>query len=67
VRRRVAAASDAGNPKEVSLSDPFEMRLGRRAKLENWKRRLSCDEVSRVYALTEDVTSLYYADKDWEQ
>lgn len=66
VRRDILNASSAENPKEVSKKKAYAVRLDSRANLDNWKRRLSPDEIKRIRRATEEVAGLYYPDMDWE-
>jgi hypothetical protein len=65
-REVVAASSSGANPSESSIENPYATRINSRANLENWKRRLSQDEVLRIRHVTEDVAGRYYANEEWE-
>ena len=41
------------------------MQLDSRANLDNWKRRLSPNEIGRIRKLTEDVARFYYPEESW--
>lgn len=58
--RAVARSSREGNPTELPARDPHAVRLNSRANLENWKHRLSGEEIDRVLEATQDVASLFY-------
>ncbi len=62
IRERIVNASSAENPSELSRSKVHSVKLDSRANLDNWKKRLSEDEISRIRSMTEDVASLYYPD-----
>jgi hypothetical protein len=62
----VRAASSQENPKETNPESPHETRIDSRANLENWKRRLTRDELGRIRHLTETTADLYYSRLDWE-
>jgi hypothetical protein len=62
----VRAASSQENPKETNPENPHETRIDSRANLENWRRRLSSDELGRIRRLTETTADLYYSRLDWE-
>jgi hypothetical protein len=61
----VAASSSRGNPKETRVESPHETRIDSRANLENWKQRLSDEEISRIRRVTEETVGLYYSDPEW--
>jgi hypothetical protein len=60
-RQNIEAFTNSRNPTEVSLSNPFDVRLDSRANLDNWKRRLEPDEVQRIESATHDARARYYA------
>jgi Sulfotransferase domain len=60
--RTVVRSSMEENPTEVSLRDPHAVRLNSRANLENWKHRLSPEEIERVLEATHDIASCFYED-----
>jgi hypothetical protein len=66
VQKAIQQASSAENPKEVSQKKIFSTHLDSRANLENWKRRLTPQEVGRVRQMTEPVAALYYPDFTWD-
>ena len=65
VQKKIAAASSAQNPKEVPQKKVHAVRLDSLANLDNWKKRLSPDEIRRVRSATEEVAQLYYPEVDW--
>jgi Sulfotransferase family len=62
----VRASSSGDNPKETQVEHPHETRIDSRATIENWKQRLSAEEISRIKRLTEETASLYYPSIEWE-
>jgi hypothetical protein len=60
-RENIEAFTNSRNPTEVSLSNPFDVRLDSRANLDNWKQRLEADEVRRIESATRDCRARYYA------
>ena len=66
VQETIRNSSSSENPAELSSRKTHSVKLDSRANLENWKKRLSADEIARVRALTEDVASLFYADVKWD-
>jgi glycosyltransferase involved in cell wall biosynthesis len=65
VKHGILKATSSKNPQEVSLESIYSTNLDSAANLENWKQRLTPEEIARIRALTEDVAQLYYGDKDW--
>jgi hypothetical protein len=61
----VAASSGGENPREAPIDLPHETRIDSRANLENWKARLSAEEIGRVRRITGETANLYYRDSDW--
>ena len=61
----VRASSSRGNPKETDVATPHETRIDSRANLENWKQRLTKEEISRVRRITEETASLFYPTLEW--
>jgi hypothetical protein len=60
--RTVIRSSTGTNPTELTARDPHAVRLNSRANLQNWKHRLSREEVERVLEATHDIVSLFYSD-----
>jgi glycosyltransferase involved in cell wall biosynthesis len=65
-RRGILKATSAKNPQEVSLDSIYSTNLDSAANLENWKQRLSPEEIARIRDLTQDVARIYYGDQDWD-
>ena len=66
VQEMIRASSSSENPVELSRQRIHAVKLDSRANLDNWKKRLSADEIARIRDLTEDVAQLYYADVKWD-
>ena len=65
-RKGILKATSAKNPQEVSLDSIYSTNLDSAANLENWKQRLSPEEIARIRDLTQDVARIYYGDQDWD-
>ena len=63
--RAVVLSSSPANPAELSPDKVHSVRLDSRSNLENWKRRLTADEIARVRRITGEVARLYYPEEDW--
>ena len=58
-------SSSSENPAELSRKKVHSVKLDSRANLDNWKKRLTAEEISRIRALTEDVAAIFYPDIHW--
>ncbi len=58
-------SSSSENPTELSKKKVHSVKLDSRANMDNWKKRLSTDEITRIRKITEDVSHLFYSDKEW--
>jgi hypothetical protein len=65
VAKIVEASSSSENPPETQIEKPHETRIDSRANLENWKHRLSEDEIRRIRLVTEETAALYYSGLAW--
>jgi hypothetical protein len=61
----VAASSSSRNPTETTVDRPYSIAIDSKANLENWRGRLSVDEIARIRELTEETAALYYPNKTW--
>lgn len=67
-RSSTSGSHDAGHSWSLSVRGASKTGfrpLDSRAHAVEWKASLAGDEISRIYARTEDVASLYYDDADW--
>ncbi len=62
----IRAYSADENPKELKPGSAHSVRLDSRANLENWKHRLSREEIHRIRAVTEEVAASYYNEDSWQ-
>lgn len=60
VQEAIRTASSSENPAELSSRKVHSVKLDSRASLENWKKRLTAEEISRIRSMTEDTAQLYY-------
>jgi Sulfotransferase family len=65
VERTIQNSSSSDNPAELAREGVHRVNLDSRANLENWKRRLSADEIARVRRATEEVAHHYYPEMNW--
>jgi LPS sulfotransferase NodH len=65
VQEMIRTSSSSENPAELSRKKVHSVKLDSRANLDNWKKRLTAEEISRIRSITEDVAALYYPDIHW--
>lgn len=65
VEDAIKKSSGSENPKELSKTRVHAVRLDSRANLENWKRRLTADEIQRIQELTGDAVVTFYPEAEW--
>ena len=65
VKSGILRATSSDNPQEISLDSIYATKLDSVANLENWKQRLTPDEIARIRTLTEAEARRYYRDTDW--
>ena len=65
VEQTILNSSSSENPTEVSRNKVHAVKLDSRANLDNWKRRLTSDEIARIRRVTEEVAHLYYPEVNW--
>jgi hypothetical protein len=65
VAKAVEASSSSENPAETSVEQPHETQIDSRANLQNWRHRLSEDEIARIRQVTEETAALYYPELAW--
>ncbi len=65
VRSAILNSSSSENPAELSKKNIYSVKLDSRANMDNWKKRLTSDEITRIRKLTEDVSHLFYSDNEW--
>ncbi len=65
VERMILSASSSENPAELSKQKVHDVKLDSRANLDNWKKRLSKDEITRIRKMTGKTAQLFYSDEEW--
>jgi len=65
VRDTILNSSSSENPTELSKKKVHSVKLDSRANMNNWKKRLTPEEITRIRNLTEDVSHLFYSDTEW--
>lgn len=65
VEKTILNSSSSENPRETSRKNIYDTKLDSRASVDNWKKRLTVEEIERVRKMTEEVSTLYYSDAEW--
>lgn len=65
-QRAIQASSSSENPKELAASAVHAFQLDSRANLDNWKRRLSAEDIQRIRQITSQAAAFYYPDASWD-
>jgi glutaredoxin-related protein len=65
VEKTILNASSSENPTELSKKKVHAVKLDSRANLDNWKKRLSKDEITRIREMTGRTAKLFYSDEEW--
>jgi hypothetical protein len=65
VEKTILNSSSSENPRELSRKKVHAFKLDSRASVDNWKKRLTPEEIERVRKMTEEVSTLYYSDAEW--
>lgn len=65
VEKTILNSSGSENPVELSRKKVHSVKLDSRANMDNWKKRLTPEEISRIRTITGEVSSFYYSDAEW--
>jgi hypothetical protein len=65
VEETISASSSSDNPVEPSRKNIYAVKLDSRSNIDNWKKRLTPEEIDYIRKKTEEVSSLYYSDAEW--
>jgi hypothetical protein len=65
IEQAVLSASSSENPVELSRNKVHAVKLDSRANLDNWKKRLGADEITRIRKITGKTAKLFYSDEEW--
>ena len=65
VEKIILNSSSSENPRELSRKKVHAIKLDSRASVDNWKKRLTAEEIERIRKMTQEVSSLYYSDAEW--
>ena len=65
VVKTILSSSSSENPGESSRKKVHAIKLDSRTNVDNWKKRLTTEEIERIRMVTADVSALYYSDAEW--
>jgi hypothetical protein len=65
VEKFILNSSSSENPKELSRKKVHEFKLDSRANIDNWKQRMTAEEINRVREITKGSAPLYHYDAEW--
>jgi hypothetical protein len=65
VEDTILNSSSSENPAELSKKKTHSVKLDSRANLDNWKKRLSAEDINRIHKMTDKVSDLFYNDAEW--
>jgi len=65
VEQTILNSSSSENPNELSKKKVHSVKLDSHANVDNWKKRLSVDEITRIRDLTEEVAAQFYEEEEW--
>lgn len=62
---KILNSSSSDNPTELSRRKTHSVKMDSRASVDNWRSKLSPDEINRIREITEDSAQLFYPDINW--
>ncbi|MCC6298410.1 MAG: sulfotransferase [Anaerolineales bacterium] len=62
VEKMILNSSSSENPTELRRGKTHSIKLDSRANLENWKKKLTDEEIARIREITDDTIQLFYPD-----
>jgi hypothetical protein len=65
VQKIILNSSSSENPAELPRKKVHAFKLDSRTNMDNWKKRLTSEEIIRVRKITEEISTLYYSDIEW--
>jgi hypothetical protein len=66
VQQVILNSSSPENPAELSKRKVHSVKLDSRTNMDNWKKRLSAEEIARVRRITGEVAHNYYPELEWQ-
>jgi sulfotransferase family protein len=65
IEKMILNSSSSENPAEPPQQNIHSVKLDSRANIDNWKKRLTGDEIKRIHEMTEEVSQIFYPDVEW--
>ena len=65
VQKTILNSSSSDNPTELSRKKVHSVKLDSKANIDNWKKRLTEDEIKRIRSMTDEVAHIFYPDVEW--
>lgn len=65
VKTKILNSSSSENPNKLSKNKTHSVKLDSRANLDNWKKILAPEEITKIRKITEDVSPHFYSDDEW--
>jgi hypothetical protein len=65
VQQTILNSSSSENPTELSKKKVHSIKLDSRANMDNWKKRLGADEITRIRKITGEVAHIFYPEQGW--
>jgi hypothetical protein len=66
VKDIIQNSSSSENPAKLAKNKTHSVKLDSRANLDNWKKILSPEEITRVRTITEGVSESFYSEEEWK-
>ena len=66
VKDIIRNSSSSENPAKLTKNKTHSVKLDSRANLDNWKKILSPEEITRVRKITEGVSESFYSEEEWK-
>jgi hypothetical protein len=66
VKLRIQNSSSSNNPAMLGKNKTHSVMLDSRANLDNWKKMLSPEEITKIRKLTETTSHLFYTEDEWK-
>lgn len=66
VKDIIQNSSSSENPAKLAKNKTHSVKLDSRANLDNWKKILSPEEITRVRKITEGISESFYSEEEWK-
>lgn len=65
VKNRILNSSNSENPNQLAKNKTHSVNLDSRANVDNWKKILTPQEITKIRNITEDTSHYFYNDNEW--